>query len=137
MTTAVPDLTAQYPETVKELYYLQRGYHENLTLENHLQKFPGDSWMTAEQFEEAKARILNQTFKDFSGSARARDHVWQRHGTPQLAEQVGLIDFSLRVLLHFRFKELGFAEDRSWNETSRLRWEAIYNDPDQTQDLPL
>jgi hypothetical protein len=84
-TTKVPDLTVKYPETVKEIYDQRRAYHEHITREEYLKRYPDDSYINAEQFEEARQRIVKETLNEFvSDSWKLKDEVWQRHGTKEL-----------------------------------------------------
>jgi len=132
VTTEVPDLTARHWKTLQEIYDERRNYHATITYEEHIKKYTNDTCIRAEEFEKARKIILGETLKQFSASSRAKKNVWHKCGTDKLAEQVGLLNFSERLCLVARFQELGFNAERAWGELARLKYVALYDDPDET-----
>jgi hypothetical protein len=132
VTTHVPDLTAQYPEMVEELFDKRLDYHSKITQEEHIKQYPNDAWISPEQFEEARKRIVAETLEEFTRTRRAREYVWQKHGTPALAEAAGWMDRQAQLGLFSRFRAAGWSERQAWQQVYKVQWAADYADPSET-----
>lgn len=89
VTIETPDLTREHPETIKELFDKRRSYFNMATLQTYLSQYPNERWLTEEQFLKARLEILAEPLDDFARSRFARQLIWDRHGTRQLANQHG------------------------------------------------
>ena len=137
VTAAAPDLAAEHPETVGELFAMRRAYHQGLTREEHVRKYPGDDWITEPEFEEARQRILAESLADFTRTERARSWVWQKHGNKELAQRFGLLSRMQKTLLQQRFRENGLGERAAWIHVYKVQYVALYDDPLQATRLFL
>jgi len=89
VTLEPPDLTQQYPETVKELFVTRRSYFSAATLQKHQSQYRDAFLLTEDQFQKERNRILSEPLEDFAQDPRTREIVWDRLGTVELANQVG------------------------------------------------
>ena len=128
VTTEVPDLTAQFPETVKVFFDQRRADYAKITQAEHGKKYADDDWLTPEQFEETRKRILAETLEEFTRTRRARDYVWAKHGPPELAGKLGCIDRQTRLGLYSLFRAAGHGQDSAWRQVYRVQWAAYYAD---------
>lgn len=132
VTTEVPDLTNDHPDTVKKIFEQRRAYYENITRDAHLEQYPNDGWITAEQFKSGRARIIEESLEEFARSEEAKEAVWLAHGTDEMAERFGYMNISERALLSCAFRQRSMGEDAAWSEVRKVKWRAHYADPDET-----
>lgn len=91
VTLEPPDLTQQYPGTIKELFDKRRSYFGTATLQKYQSQYPDAFLLTEERFQQERNRILSESLEDFTNDPRTREIVWDRHGTAELANQVGYL----------------------------------------------
>ena len=133
ITIRVPDLTLKYPDTVQSAYEERRHYYKGVTRNKHVKLHPHDGWMGAEQFQEGKNLVLNQTLEEYSVTWAAREAVWRKHRTKEMADAVGLLGFGPQQCLIQWFKNSGMSEEQAKLSLTRLRYVALYEDPDRTR----
>lgn len=133
VTTEYPDLTAEHPETVKESYQKRQSYHRGITYEQWRKEWPEDAWISAEEFEQGRQKIVSQTFEEFAKTNRVREMVWREHGAEEMAEKIGLLDDYARIILAQWLKDAGRSEDQAWRDLHRVKWVALYDDPPKTR----
>src|SRR5262245_18495336 len=59
VTLTPPDLTARYPETVKEIFEIRRTYFAAATRTEYLKHSPNECCISADQYEKERSRIVN------------------------------------------------------------------------------
>ena len=91
VTNEVPDLTGRYPDTVKDLFCKRRSYFEAATLKEYISQYPHDSFLTEDEFEQARKQILSEPLEKFMLDPLLRLQIWHQHGTQELANQIGYI----------------------------------------------
>ena len=152
VTLEPPDLTKQYPETVRELFDKRRSYFNTATLQKYQSQYPDTLWLTEERFQKERSRILGETLEDFTRDPRARQMIWDRHGTKQLANQVGYLGdvyvtetptngrrervapaVSPATSLYFKLMSArNIGDDAAWAIVNNLKFVMIYeNVPEQ------
>ena len=91
VTLEPPDLTQRYPETVKELFDTRRSYFGTATLQKYQSQYPDAFLLTEERFQKERNRILSEPLEVFERDPFTRQMIWDRHGTVELANQVGYL----------------------------------------------
>jgi class 3 adenylate cyclase len=133
VTVEYPDLTADYPETVKDFYQKRQDYHRDVSYEQWCKDCPQDSWMSREDFERGRQKLLSETLEEFAKTNRVKEMVWREHGTEEMAEKIGLLDDYARIILAQWLKDTGKSEDDAWRDLYRIKWVALYDDPPKTR----
>jgi class 3 adenylate cyclase len=133
VTTEYPDLTAEYPETVKTFYQKRQGYHRGVTYEQWCKEWPQSAWISAEEFERGRQKIVSQTLEEFAKTNRAKERVWNEHGTQEIGDRIGLLDDYERIILVQWLKNAGTSEAQAWRDLHRVKWVASYDDPAKTR----
>ncbi len=100
VTHVVPDLTADHPETVAQLFEKDRVYFAATTWEANCAEFPGDVEAGQEAFEKAKQAVLTGTLEQYARTKGARLHVWAEHGSDRLAAELGYLGHGILARGH-------------------------------------
>jgi hypothetical protein len=132
VTIEVPDLTKDYPETVRRIFEKRRAYYQNVTRVEHLKKYPESDGITRKKFQKAKSQIVAESLDDFTATGRARREVWKHHGTDELAKRSGYLGTSQTALLFHAFKRQGRKDKAAWSRVNRIKCIALYDDPEHT-----
>lgn len=133
VTAEYPDLTADHPETVKAFYQKRQDYHRDVSYEQWRKDCPQDAWMSPEEFERGRQKLLSETFEEFAKTNRVKEMIWREHGTEAMAEKIGLLDDYARIILAQWLKETGKSEDDAWRDLYQVKWVALYGDPAKTR----
>lgn len=94
ITCRIPDLTQQFPDTVKELFKKRLSYFtRTTTLKEYLKGSPGlvNPPVDEEAFQAGRQRLLTESLDDFARDRFARELVWHEHGTQEIADQHGYL----------------------------------------------
>jgi len=149
VTNEVPDLTKEYPQTVKTVFEVRQNYYlKTATHKQYLAENPDISDPpTEEDFEKGRSLILSQSLAEFSVTARARSAVWLKYGTAEIASHHGYMGdiwdseiepdgtevrvsrhLSVAQSLAIRLSPNGsLADEAAWATINRLKYVMVYH----------
>jgi hypothetical protein len=127
-----PDLTASFPEDVAEIYARKQEYYRRVTPEQYLRDYSGTGALTVDQFESVRARLLGMTVNEFGATRSARDAIWQKRGTAEVAERHGYRPIEEQLWVYASFKRLGMDDGGANEAVMQVTHVAEYDDPGET-----
>jgi hypothetical protein len=133
ITTMPPDLTGQHHREIKEMFEERKEYYSNANYDEHLKHLSRDAWISKDEFEDERQRVLTETFSQFSKSKPVREAIWLKYYDPEKAEEIGLLSTEVRVSLQLKFMQQGMTARVAWEQLDFLKWVALYDDPAKTK----
>jgi len=93
VTIVPPDLTGQYPETVRKIFNIRRKYFtKTIKYKKYLADNPNlRETPTRQQFAKERKRILAESLTEFTRDRDLQLMVWHEHGTTEIAIQYGYL----------------------------------------------
>jgi hypothetical protein len=133
ITSVPPDITRRHAQEVRQMFEARRAHYSSAILEEHLRTNPHDAGISEQQFKDACKEILAQSLDDYRKDPLLRECIWLGHATTAQAEKVGYLDLAEQAVISSRFKRQGLTPEQSREEIRRLKYVALYDNPQRTK----